>query len=269
MTASGSLLQRVDINSLCRFVLKRHQADGGFAATPMLAHTIADTWSAGGILLALRPLLPSEEIAGIFTHQPTREYLASFAARPHAVSARIKFQLVMLLQQFAVQADQLPPVGMEQQTFRSFEEFYYLAKLGEVESSVTPLPEGSGFLALELPTVRDCYFYLLWQQEFQHLPDQGSEERVQLVAWLTAAQNRDGGFGFYPGTTSYVENSFFALAALNLLQAGPENGVRAAQFILSCQTGGGGFARNPSAAPFLEDSLSAVKALALLDHSPS
>jgi prenyltransferase beta subunit len=90
------------------------------------------------------------------------------------------------------------------------------------------------------------------------------EEAEELTGWLQRSQNGDGGFGFFPGTTSFIENSHAALAALSLIGAKPVDLVNARYFIISSQTGGGGFARSPGAAPFLDASWHGVASLRLL-----
>jgi prenyltransferase beta subunit len=88
----------------------------------------------------------------------------------------------------------------------------------------------------------------------------------ELVAWLQRTQNGDGGFGFFPGTTSFIENCHAGLAALSLLGARPIDLDGARAFVVSCQTGRGGFARSPKAAPFLDASWYGIASLRLLEE---
>jgi hypothetical protein len=260
-TAADGL--RINLPALRDFVLDRLQDDGGFAATPMLAHTIADTWHAVEVLAVLREVTGNDDLQRIMAHGPTRQYLRDFAAGRHALSARIKYQLAILLKRFDLRVDQLPPAGTDTSRFRSFEELLYLSRLGE-KNLARPTDAQKDFLRLPLKSVQECFFYLTWQIEDATAAPMGQAEARETAGWLARAQNLDGGFGFYPGTTSFVENSCYALAALELLGALPRDPARAAAFIRSCQTGGGGFGRTPAAAPFLEDSCYAVRGLAIL-----
>lgn len=73
-----------------------------------------------------------------------------------------------------------------------------------------------------------------------------------------------GRFGFFPGTTSFIENCHHALAALTMLGGAPDQPEKARQFVLSCQTAGGGFGRSLRAAPFLDSTWHALPSLRLL-----
>ena len=96
--------------------------------------------------------------------------------------------------------------------------------------------------------------------------DQRIEGAENLTKWLQRSQNGDGGFGFFPGTTSFIENCHATLAALSLLGARPVDLAEARSFIISSQTGGGGFARSPGAAPFLDASWHGIASLRLLEE---
>jgi hypothetical protein len=231
----------------------------------MLAHTIADTWCGVEIFFIIDSSAEENDSARIIDHAPTRQYLVDFAGRQDALSARVKYQLTTLLHRFDLPVGRLPPVGRATQTFRSYEELYYLLASGEQEQKTTAVPDQGGFFNLPWKTVRECFFYVRLQGK-RLLQAAGEQERKALADWLAASQNLDGGFGFYPGTTSFVENCFYGLDALNILRAQPANAVRASAFILACQTGAGGFARNPMAAPFLDSSLEALRALAALQN---
>jgi hypothetical protein len=87
---------------------------------------------------------------------------------------------------------------------------------------------------------------------------------VDLLQWLRSCQNPDGGFGFVPGSTSFVENSHWCLRALSLLHSKPLWPDLATDFVLRCRTANGGFARKHGAAPFLYATWHAVASLAAL-----
>lgn len=58
-------------------------------------------------------------------------------------------------------------------------------------------------------------------------------ERHKLIEYFRECQNHDGGFGFSPGTTSYMYNTYFCLNALKFLGSEPKNSENALNFILS------------------------------------
>jgi hypothetical protein len=87
----------------------------------------------------------------------------------------------------------------------------------------------------------------------------------RLISWFRASQNGDGGFGFFHGTTSFVENCHYCLQALTVLGAEPVDPEKARRFITACRTASGGFGRGIRAAPFLDATWHAVASLVLLN----
>jgi hypothetical protein len=88
----------------------------------------------------------------------------------------------------------------------------------------------------------------------------------RLISWFRASQNGDGGFGFFHGTTSFVENCHYCLQALTVLGAEPVDPEKARRFITACRTASGGFGRGIRAAPFLDATWHAVASLVLLNR---
>lgn len=86
----------------------------------------------------------------------------------------------------------------------------------------------------------------------------------KLIEYFRECQNHDGGFGFLPGTTPYIDNTYFCLNALKFLGSKPKNSENALNLILFYQTKLGGFARIPDAATFLDSTFYAVKSLGIL-----
>ena len=89
-------------------------------------------------------------------------------------------------------------------------------------------------------------------------------DKQGIVKWVQLCQNGDGGFGFYPGTTSYMENTYCALEILSKLDSAPLKIDLCQSYIISCQTASGGFSRAPSSFPFIESTSHAVAGLLLL-----
>jgi hypothetical protein len=89
-------------------------------------------------------------------------------------------------------------------------------------------------------------------------------DRQQIIRWVQSSQNGDGGFGFYPETTSYMENTYCALEILVKLGSSPTQIELCRKYILSCQTKSGGFGRAPASFPFIESTFHAVVGLLLI-----
>jgi len=90
--------------------------------------------------------------------------------------------------------------------------------------------------------------------------------RQEIIKWVQLSQNGDGGFGFYPETTSYMENTYCAIEILWKLDASPLQIDLAQKYILGCQTKNGGFGRAPISFPFIESTFHAVSGLLLSEE---
>jgi len=88
-------------------------------------------------------------------------------------------------------------------------------------------------------------------------------DRQPIIRWVQLSQNGDGGFGFYPETTSYMENTYCALEILPKLGSSPMQIELCRKYILGCQTNNGGFGRAPVSFPFIESTFHAVSGLLL------
>jgi len=91
-------------------------------------------------------------------------------------------------------------------------------------------------------------------------------DKHQIIRWVQFCQNGDGGFGFYPGTTSYMENTYCALEILSNLGSTPLEINTCKKYILGCQTKSGGFGRAPISFPFIESTFQAIAGLVILDE---
>ncbi|AEH45863.1 hypothetical protein Thein_2012 [Thermodesulfatator indicus DSM 15286] len=113
------------------------------------------------------------------------------------------------------------------------EEIYYLKFLGKRDIEIQ--------LALSSPTVKELYF----------LAELAPEKARDFIDYVKKAQNPDGGFGFFPGTTSFLENTYYAFFFLKKFDENPIYLKELKHFLFSCFRQGG-FARAPQGVPFLE-----------------
>lgn len=252
--------RQVDRAALMEFVLKRRKSTGGYGATPRLPATIEDTFQAVAIGLVL-----GEESLGPASDSALAVYLARMLAAPW-LGIGTTFRLLTACRVCGLAAD-----GERVRSHlaaclagdASLAAGYYVGRITRDILDADPAALGFGRPAV-LPAryaVEDAARYLAVKTE--------AGERIEaeeLRAWLTRSQNGDGGFGFFPNTTSFIENCHAALAGLRLLQARPLALANARDFILSCQTRRGGFARSPKAAPFLDASWHAIACLRLLEE---
>jgi hypothetical protein len=240
----------IEITKLRDFILSRQKDEGGFAAVPSLPATIQDTFQALEQLALLDPYLPVQQPSAI-NKSGLRQLIERYRGDE---SDSLPPRLLYYLTRIAAFAGEEISFGSPQPSAdESYENLYFLSRI----SSSIPLPENWQPGRQTWKFCRELYFALSLKT--------GTFENLDiLTAWLRACQNGDGGFGFFPATTSYIENSHYCLASLAILGARPENIKAAREYIVSCQTAAGGFARTGKAAPFLDSSWHALLALEAL-----
>ncbi len=251
-----------DPKKLLSFVRERHKATGGYGATRLLPATIEDTYYAVGTLRILKELVPELERAPLLEESDV-EFLED-KWRAGEIDFRGAYQLWCLLSWAGIRPTEAVVQGFVQANLyrlHNLEAFCYAALLCRLAS--LPLPfDWKDLPSLSLdPVVKELRYWLILQRRIfrQAVPK-------KWVSWLQNCQNGDGGFGFRPGTTSFVENTHYALEGLSLLKASPRHKEAVEAFLQACQKPGGGFSRRPGAAPFLDATWHALAAMALLDQ---
>ena len=264
---------RLMLTAAIPFVMALRKETGGFGATRRLPATIQDTYHALNILTLCRQYgIPGPGASLAFAEDNLHSFLAACRRLLPATGIATAFQLLWSCRTVGVEFDQgdvEAAILARMRASESVEEWYYCARIESEILGKKPLagPEGQ-HLARVLARGWRCV-----DEAWQHMylaragsiplpvPDQ------ELIAWLQANQNGDGGFGFFPGTTSFVENCHASLRALMFLNATPLNPKLAADFLAACQTAAGGFSRNSRAAPFLDTTWHALAAFSLLRTS--
>jgi len=247
-----NILKKIDIDQLIKFVLQRYKKDGGFAAFPSLPSTIEDTFYAIDIIENLHRLDKDINLISLIMPEKTAKFIKEHAEEK-ALPIRLRYYLHKI--STILGKDFTDVINFTHVNKSDFAEIYYTSELvrspviGEIK-----IPA----MVLGHCTCKDVYYNVL------SCPEPDSLQRKNLVDWLKKCQNYDGGFGFYPGTTSFIENCNYCLSALSLLKDRPFNMKGASRFILSCQTAMGGFSRNIKAVPFLESTWHAVNVLKAL-----
>jgi len=250
------------------FVMARRKTTGGFGATPRLPATIEDTYNALHILdLARKYDAAFEKEDDSLAGKNLRTYLG---ARSKSIPAGVRttFQLLWCCREAGLEIDQDSIVtaviaGLEASD--SLEDWYYGARImTEIQAEKQLLPAGARNLAAVLDRpwrcVDEAWMHMYLSRKFRGTFPWPVPE---LIGWFRACQNGDGGFGFFPGTTSFVENCYACLRALALLDAEPLHPQQAFSFLAGCQTLSGGFGRSSRAAPFLDSTWYTLAALAI------
>ncbi len=247
--------QRVDPAGVLGYLLAREKPGGGFSQTPLLPATVEDTYYCLRSLELLGAPGRARRLGGYLEAVPVS------ATSP----AKILFQQAYLRRRAAS-----PLEGLEEALATRLSrqpaqaELYYglraarqmRGKAGaRLEAAVRLAARGR---ALRWRTPADLRQVLVLGEFFGLAPPRDS------TGWLLACQNLDGGFGFLPGTTSFLENTYHALRALAQLGERPRRPEECGQFVLRCQ-GGGGFGRTSSTVLSPETTCMGLASLGLLD----
>lgn len=250
------ILEGVNIDQLIKFIFRRHKKNGGFATFPSLPSTIEDTFYAIDIIVNLNYLdnsinfisrINTEKIVNfIKIHEKTKCYLP----------IRLRYYLHKI-SEYVLGENFTNEEKFNHKKVINYEDAYYITQF-------MPLTDRGKYRIPRVDlgdcTCKDIHYYVLLFSKSDAF------QFNNIVNWLRNCQNGDGGFGFYPGTTSFIENCNYCISTLSLLGEMPSNIEKAERFILSCQTGAGGFSRNIKATAFLESSWHAINALKMLNE---
>lgn len=252
-----------------QFVSSRRKDTGGFSATPKLPATIEDTYHALRILnLAGKYGVTEGEPDDSGIEDNLRSYLTSRLARI-SFGTRTTFQLLWCCRMAGVELNLDNAVAHlidRMPVSASLEDWYYFARMNrEILGKRSPLNPGWSHAEIVLQkdwrSVDEAWMHLYLSRYLDRRP---SRTESELTFWFRGCQNGDGGFGFYPGTTSFIENCYSSLRALKALGGKPADPDRARRFLLCCRTVTGGFGRGLRAAPFLDATWDGLAALTLL-----
>ena len=249
---------------LHHYIQKRKKLTGGFSATPRLPATIQDTYHA----LRLLSLLGKKGGVTIPSDGPLLDYLTNTAhAERH--NAKTTFQRLACCRMVGAEVSRRAILDFVRRRLAEtnvLDERYYCCRL------IRELADLEDDLAFNwgLPPAVDWSFRTaseLWMLLF--LAKRKPEQHYALTVWLQDCQTGDGGFGFLPATTAFLENCYDCLRALHWLGSPPRYPQACRDFVLACRTNNGGFARCHGAVAFLSSSWQAVATLELLANDCS
>ncbi|MBN1276100.1 MAG: hypothetical protein JXA35_01320 [Deltaproteobacteria bacterium] len=247
------------------FLKARKKESSGYGATPMLPATVEDTYHALRILSAI----DINDDLDLRQDQALRDYLFRME-KTDWTGARTKFQVLSSCLLAGVPFDIHRTVKFIKRRLaetQNTDEYYYCERIAREIPGVANMLDLSEFDGLYNEWIWRVA-YELWIILYHMNMVQGVLKftpQNDFVSWLQSCQNCDGGFGFLPGSTSYVENCHTCLRALSLLDASPENPYACQAFVIACRTGNGGFARIDGATAFLDSTWHAIASLSLLD----
>jgi hypothetical protein len=240
-------------SKVIQYLKGREKEGGGFSFAPELYPDIEDTYYAVKTLKLLKADVDRDK---------TANYLKSIDWKEVAFARAVYMLLYIHL---SLDID-LPPqlMGLSSKDWSGFamlDAQYFSDEMGKLLGRpLKPLHSSSPFQFQaneSLQTLRKKVSILLDRDI--------NFDRQQIIRWVQSSQNGDGGFGFYPETTSYIENTYCALEILSKLGSSPMQSELCRKYILGCQTKGGGFSRAPASFPFIESTYYAVAGLFLLE----
>ena len=257
-------LQEKDIEKLSEFIFQRRKEDGAFAACPSLPSTVADTFYALKMLKKLDVHCEHSRLFSLVDGEEICAFVRAHVAIRHSLPLRVRFflhEIFRMVTKDLVAEEGAPSYvdpcdDLDVGKRLNYENYYYVGRLaGHLQKRFQVVD-----FHLSDCTGKDVYFYVL------SFAEDAERRFVEIGDWLQRCQNCDGGFGFFPGTTSYIEYSDYSLSALSILHRPPLHQRQASRYILACRTAAGGFSRSTKAAPFLDASYHALNALLCLQN---
>jgi hypothetical protein len=232
-------------DSVFSYISKREKPSGGFGATPLFPPTLEDTYFALKTIQLLDLKIELAKHIEFLFKQKISELPLEPAARffelmemfklPYQLDANSKImaKAVKKLKDRKVKLKELFCI-FKIFSFRD-KEHEFIQEIKKRSSEI--LFKKSG------PSLQDYYYaYKVLGEEFP----------PHVLPFILEAQNPDGGFGFYKGTTSYTENCFFACFVLKAFSLLPVSLKKLKEFLWSCRNKDGGFGRTSQGISFLE-----------------
>lgn len=246
------LSRLLELSKVIQYLREREKKEGGFSFAPELYPDIEDTYYAIRIFQLLN--------VGVDQNK-TANYLKNIDLKEVGFPRAAYMLLYIHLSLGIVLPRQLIDLSSKDWTgFAMLDVQYFSDEMGRLLGRhLKPLHSSSPFQFQtneSLQTLRKKVSILLDRDiDF---------DKGQIIRWVQSSQNGDGGFGFYPETTSYMENTYCALEILLKLDSAPMEIDLCQNYIISCQTVRGGFGRAPASFPFIESTFHAVAGLFLL-----
>ncbi|PWI46753.1 hypothetical protein CEE45_15300 [Candidatus Heimdallarchaeota archaeon B3_Heim] len=251
------MLSNEEKEKVISFVLQYEQPNGGFSFSKTTPPTREDTYYALRIL---------KRLDFKYSNKKTFAYLEIMLLDVHH-SCRHFYQLLFLLDFFTLTGHQetmknILDLPSNLQT-ENINELYYFTLIRDIPSSKIEFELTNQFLLPKTPFSLNFIPEVSRRLLLLKKMNEEFEER-KYIQWIQKSQSSDGGFGFLPYTTTFLENTCYALRGLQTLNATPLNLEKCEQFILQCKTGNGGFSRKSSALGTLQATYHAICSLEII-----
>ncbi|WP_022853879.1 prenyltransferase/squalene oxidase repeat-containing protein [Thermodesulfatator atlanticus] len=237
------------------FIKERLKASGGYGGTKHLPATVEDTFHAIHSLFLLRTLSRlDDEILSI-----SDKKFVKHKWQERSLNFKSAYQILTMLSWTNI----LPSVDeissfLEEKSYHlhSLENLFYCSLICKSFGLEFPFNK-SPSLSTD-PAIKELFFWSTLKKFLGHSMD------PSWLSWLELCQNYDGGFGFKPGTTSFIDTTHYALETFSLFGRFPFKTDSVTNFLAACQKPEGGFSRRPGAAAFLDATWHAVSSCYIL-----
>jgi len=232
-----------------RFILSREREEGGFSFAATTPPTLEDTY------YAVRSL---DMLGTAHISTSTSSYISQIDASRLSCSKQT-YWLAYLFGRLSHGSNRIETFVRPTNTQRLQDIYYHVLtqellrkkpSLGEKEFRFIQTQNG------KLRAISEVCKYVIIMRKISMPFD-----KSRYVEWIRKSQWYDGGFGFYPQTTSFLENVYWALRALHALGSKPSRMEECERFIMQCRAKNGGFGRQSTTIPSVEYTYYAISSL--------
>ncbi len=281
MVSAARLLEE-SVDGIISFYMMREQESGGFSAGRYMPATVEDTYHAVRCLelLTLRA-------SGATPHKPAPLAMISPEIHVDFLKTRLRqewnnsrrlFHILYCIRTLAPLAfsetDPIVSMGRVRKflmdrikTMPALDECFFALRTAAMLGSKVSLPLDNlrSLTDYSITSVSELRM-LLYLAVYSGDGTKPDGLCVRWLPWLQRCLNDDGGYGFFPGTTSYIENVYHAMESFRLMDALPEETAKTTGFIRACRSARGGFGRRCQGVPFPDSTWYAAAVLFYLSN---
>jgi hypothetical protein len=250
------MLSKEDKEKTISFILQYEQPNGGFSFSKTTPPTREDTYYA---------LLILHKLDKKYCNKNTFNYLENISLDLYQ-SCKHYYQLLCLADMFKLSVPQDTMKNVFELNINlqkeNINEVYYFTLIREFLESKVEYELTNFILSQNISSLK--YIPEVARQVILLKKFKLKFDNVKYINWIQKSQSRDGGFGFLPYTTTFLENTCYALRGLRTLNAIPLELEKCEEFINSCKTGKGAFARKSEALGTLQSTYHAICCLEII-----
>ncbi|MFN3568139.1 MAG: prenyltransferase/squalene oxidase repeat-containing protein [Caldimicrobium sp.] len=241
-----------------QFILERFKEEsGGFGATPLLPATLEDTY------FGTKALFFSDPIALNNLSSKILKYLNNF--NENLIDPLALYRIIKICKFLG----KPPPQHIMEMFINIIQNFNKLISNNKRLFAFWYLS-----IEFNIQDLKNSILHFLSEASFKTLEDLYylgqiiSELWMKYENFIIESQNGDGGFGFYPKTTSYLENTYYAVKMLKeIKRLKGKIASKVLEFLKGCENSDGGYSRKPVGISYLETTALALESLNILAKS--